>query len=381
MPYFQMESSTSLQEQHLIPIAFVRTAMQYKQVTTHKAVLELAATMDSPSKTLTNYRQKISVKKSAFAPARIKLTELNFAEYDAATVDIVASAPPRVSDDRSRSPRLALARRTPIETVREQLNLMTQGDLHQIMALCASRFRRGVPVISAESTLLADKREVQLQLLEAPWTERASILEPFVARIKSQPGFNEMDMMCDDLVVMRADHEKIGLTFPIVQPDFQRAMDFVYNWPPHDMGFKQTRDTSLDPQIYMEDWRKIRTRAMNAYAVASKQMFENDEKVRVPADIQTAFVAEVRFTDINGNVSDLISINGRVSKFRESMRLELELSDSMALLRVRESESKKRAEYTRFDREAKEVDMDMEVDVTEQPMTLDKFLFMNPSRP
>jgi len=83
MPYFQLESSTSLPEQRYFPVAFIRSALAYQQTGDQKAVMELPPSMD-PTKTLTHYKQKISAKKSVLAPAKITLTELTFAEYDAA---------------------------------------------------------------------------------------------------------------------------------------------------------------------------------------------------------------------------------------------------------------------------------------------------------
>ena len=77
MPYFQMESSTSLQPQQYIPIAFVRNALTYQQVGAQKAVMELPSSMD-PSRTLANYRQKISVKKSVLAPREVHLDRTHF---------------------------------------------------------------------------------------------------------------------------------------------------------------------------------------------------------------------------------------------------------------------------------------------------------------
>ena len=61
MPYFQLESSTSLQPQQYIPIAFVRNALAYQQTGDQKAVMELPPSMD-PTKTLAAYKQKISAK-------------------------------------------------------------------------------------------------------------------------------------------------------------------------------------------------------------------------------------------------------------------------------------------------------------------------------
>ena len=136
MPYFQLESSHSLPEQRYFPVAFIRTAPAYQQTGDKTAVMELPPSMDA-AKTLTHYKQKISAKKSQLAPAKYTLTELTFAEYEAALRAPQTSAPPRA--DRSRSPPRTMARRTPLETVREQLDVTQQGELLQIMALCAAR--------------------------------------------------------------------------------------------------------------------------------------------------------------------------------------------------------------------------------------------------
>ena len=162
MPYFQLESSQSLPEHRYNPVLFIRTALAYQQTGDTTAVMELPIYID-PTKTLAHYKQKISAKKAVLAPSKYVLTEITLAEYDAASISAASISAPSV--DRSRSPPAMLARHTPLESVREQLNKMSQGDLQQVMALCAARMFT-CHVRSPQTTLLEEKARFQRELLK-----------------------------------------------------------------------------------------------------------------------------------------------------------------------------------------------------------------------
>ena len=222
MPYFQLESSTSLPEQRYFPVAFIRTALAYQQTGDKKAVMELPPSMDA-AKTLTHYKQKISAKKSVLAPAKITLTELTLAEYDAAGRAPPIPAPPQV--DRSRSPPRTMARRMPLETVREQLDKMQQGELQQVMALCAARMFT-CHVVSPQTTLLEYKAGFQRELLQKPFTEWADAMAPFIASCRANPQFCERDVTRYEQHSRYECHPHRDL--------FHEATQFLYNLPPHE---------------------------------------------------------------------------------------------------------------------------------------------------
>ena len=212
--------------------------------------MEPPPSMD-PTKTLTHYKQKISAKKSVLAPAKITLTELTLAEYDAAVRDpMPASARPRV--DRSRSPHLTMARRAPLETVREQLNVMQQGELLQIMALCSALIF--TTNITPQSTLLHTKAALQREVLQRPWTEWASVMAPFIAEWRADPRFDERDLARK----RHSDSDNL-LMSPNYSDAFEEAVEFLINWPPREGRagiFKETRCCQLDPRIVARTWFK-----------------------------------------------------------------------------------------------------------------------------
>jgi len=347
MPYFEMESTIALQRQNLIPIAFVRTAVRYTQVTAQKAVMELVATMDTPERTLANYKQKVSVKKSSYAPAKIQLSELTFADYDDALRRSEA-APPLASSsaartsERSRSPHgsevagadrflvmtgaAALARRTPLETVREQLDTMAQGELHQVMALCAARLF--TTNMTPQSVLLKCKAELQSEVLQTPWRKWAEVMAPHIAQARADPNF-DVEATCrlthQPPVLCRtsdgSEERLVGLSQKSVPGTFSEAVDFLINWPPHEGttgSFTRTRCCEFDPRIKALYWRK--EGPLCHYGSLERTLSRDGKYLsgpfKVPLEAHEVFYAVVQFVDCNEELSEAVTI--RYKHFAEN---------------------------------------------------------------
>jgi len=297
MPYFQLESSHSLPEHRYIPVAFIRTAPVYLQTGDKKAVIELPLYMD-PTKTLAHYKQKISAKKAVLAPSKYVLTEITLAEYDAASI----YTPPRV--DRSRSPHRTLARHTPLESVREQLNKMQHGELQQLLGLVAARMYTP-RVISPQTTLLDVKAAIQRALLVKPYTEWASVLAPFIAECRANPAFNEREV---DEIITHGSHGNVKKSRTGANGPFEEAIDFLYNWPPHEGSggiFRETRSYQLDPRISMRTWRK---RGPLCDHMEVNRHCSGKGPHKVPHEAHEVFYAQVAFIDCNGAVSPAVDI-------------------------------------------------------------------------
>jgi len=297
MPYFQLESSHSLPEHRYIPVAFIRTAPVYLQTGDKKAVIELPLYMD-PTKTLAHYKQKISAKKAVLAPSKYVLTEITLAEYDAASI----YTPPRV--DRSRSPHRTLARHTPLESVREQLNKMQHGELQQLLGLVAARMYTP-RVISPQTTLLDVKAAIQRALLVKPYTEWASVLAPFIAECRANPAFNEREV---DEIITHGSHGNVKKSRTGANGPFEEAIDFLYNWPPHEGSggiFRETRSYQLDPRISMRTWRK---RGPLCDHMEVNRHCSGKGPHKVPHEAHEVFYAQVAFIDCNGAVSPTVDI-------------------------------------------------------------------------
>jgi len=297
MPYFQLESSHSLPEHRYIPVAFIRTAPVYLQTGDKKAVIELPLYMD-PTKTLAHYKQKISAKKAVLAPSKYVLTEITLAEYDAASI----YTPPRV--DRSRSPHRTLARHTPLESVREQLNNMQHGELQQLLALVAARLYTP-RVISPQTTLMGVKAAIQRALLVKPYTEWASVLAPFIAECRANPAFNEREV---DEIITHGSHGNVKKSRTGANGPFEEAIDFLYNWPPHEGSggiFRETRSYQLDPRISMRTWRK---RGPLCDHMEVNRHCSGKGPHKVPHEAHEVFYAPVAFEDCNGAMSPVVDI-------------------------------------------------------------------------
>mgnify|MGYP006056284665 CR=1 FL=1 len=334
MPYFEMESTQPLPRQNLIEIHFVGTAVQYTQVTAHKAVMELLA-KGTPEHTLTLYKQKISVKKGKLNGAKYQLSPMTFADYDdavrrsEAAPPLAASSTTRTSE-RSRSPHLvmaaALARRTPLETVREQLDTMAQGELHQVMALCAARLF--TTNLTPQTVLLKCKAELQSEVLQTPWRKWAEVMAPHIAQARADPNF-DVEATCrlthqPPILCRTSDSSEERLVGPSqksVPGSFSEAVDFLVNWPPHEGttgSFTRTRCCEFDPRIKALYWRK--EGPLCHYGSLERTLSRDGKYLsgpfKVPPEAHEVFYAVVRFVDCNEELSEAVTI--RYKHFAEN---------------------------------------------------------------
>ena len=167
-----------------------------------------------------------------------------------------------------------MARRTPLETVREQFDKMQQGELQQVMALCAARMFT-CKVVSPQTSLLDAKARIQRELLQKPFTEWADVVAPFIATCRKDKLFCERD-------VTRYEHHSRDERHMHLDPSHE-AIHFLYNWPPHEGSagtFKETRCCQLDPPIRPTTWYK--SGPLHHYQFVDHRMTTPDGPYKVP---------------------------------------------------------------------------------------------------
>ena len=212
----------------------------------------------------------------------------------------------------------ALARRTPLETVREQLDTMAQGGLHQGRALCAARLF--TTNLTPQTVLLKCKAELQSEVLQTPWRKWAEVMAPHIAQARADPNF-DVEATCrlthQPPVLARTtrygEERLVGLSQKSVPGTFSEAVDFLINWPPHEGttgSFTRTRCCEFDPRIKAFYWRK--EGSLCHYANLERTVSQNGQYLRgpykVPPEAHEVFYAHVQFIDCDGEFSPMVSI-------------------------------------------------------------------------
>jgi len=206
------------------------------------------------------------------------------------------------------------------------LDTMAQGELHQVMALCAARLF--TTNLTPQSVLLKYKAELQSEVLQTPWRKWPEVMAPHIARARADVNF-DVEATCrlthQPPVLARTtrygEERLVGLSRKSEPGTFTEAVDFLINWPPHEGttgSFTRTRCCEFDPRIKASHWRK--EGPLCHYGSLERTLSRDGKYLsgpfRVPLEAHEVFYASVQFLDCNNEFSEAVTI--RYKHFAEN---------------------------------------------------------------
>ena len=162
-----------------------------------------------------------------------EITEEEFSQRAAAATAAALASPPATTaapapppaTDHSRSPRRTLVRHTPFESVKGLLPKLSDAEMHVILALSASRL--APKHVTPQTSLIAAKLELQREVMQRPWREWADVVAPMIARWRAAPYFEPRDLNA-------VNHMTYDRVIKPTEGSFHEAVEFLFNWPPHE---------------------------------------------------------------------------------------------------------------------------------------------------
>ena len=285
-------------------LASIRTQSAWmRKLTCYQEEADPNTAIFKDTRTLVVLRTFVSRSKQSSGCDALHIKEITEEEFShrtaAATSALPQPAAPSVPNAaRSRSPRRTVACHTPLESVREQLDRMKPGELHQVIALAVSRLNS--TYVTPQTTLLAQKAELQKEVLKRPWREWPEVLASAIAAWRADAHFDPTDLR-------EVNHTSMDRTSYAVEGSFHEAIDFLFNWPPH-VGscgtFKQTRQCQLDPPSFVANsWYKSGQLCADTREAFDAARLGGPPPYRLPNEATDVFQAEIQFRYCHGDLA------------------------------------------------------------------------------